>query len=51
MECIRPSDDRALDHQTLQVMRQQSGKAVRDGQTVESVAGAFGVNERSVFII
>ena len=36
-----------LDHHT-QVMRQQAVKAVRDGQTVQSVAVAYGVNERSV---
>ena len=30
-------------------MRQQAVKAVRDGQTVQSVAAAYGVNERSVF--
>ena len=30
-------------------MRQQAIKAVREGQTVQSVAAAYGVNERSVF--
>ncbi|MDS4056729.1 IS630 family transposase [Accumulibacter sp.] len=49
MKCKRPSDGRALDHHTLQVMRQQAVKAVREGQTVQSVAAAYGVNERSVF--
>ncbi len=49
MKCKRPSDGRALDHHTLQVMRQQAVKAVREGQTVQSVAAAFGVNQRSVF--
>ena len=49
MKCKRRSDGRALDHHTLQVMRQQAAKAVREGQTVQSVAAAFGVNERSVF--
>ena len=49
MKCKRTSDGRAHDHHTLQVMRQQAIKAVREGQTVSSVAAAFGVNERSVF--
>lgn len=49
MKCKRSSDGRALDHHTLQVMRQQAVKAIRAGQTVQSVAAAFGVNERSVF--
>ncbi len=49
MKCKRTSDGRALDHHTLQVMRQQAVKAVREGQTVQSVAAAFGVNQRSVF--
>ena len=49
MKCKRASDGRALDHHTLQVMRQQAVKAVREGQTVQSVAAAFGVNQRSVF--
>lgn len=30
-------------------MRQQSVKAVREGQEVASVASAYGVNERSVY--
>jgi len=30
-------------------MRQQAVKAVREGQTVQSVAAAYGVNQRSVF--
>jgi transposase len=49
MKCKRHSDGRALDHHTLQTMRQQAIKAVREGQTVQSVAAAYGVNERSVF--
>lgn len=49
MKCKRSSDGRAVDHHTLQVMRQQAVKAVREGQTVQSVAAAFGVNQRSVF--
>lgn len=49
MKCKRNSDGRAHDHHTLQVMRQQAVKAVREGQTVQSVAAALGVNQRSVF--
>jgi transposase len=49
MKCKRTSDGRCVDHHTLQVMRQQAIKAVREGQTVQSVAAAFGVNQRSVF--
>lgn len=49
MKCKRTSDGRALAHHTLQAMRQQAVKAVREGQTVQSVAAAFGVNPRSVF--
>ena len=49
MKCKRNSDGRAIDHHSLQVMRQQAIKAVRSGQTVASVAAALGVNTRSVF--
>ena len=49
MKCKRTSDGRKLDHQTLQVMRQQAIKAVREGQTATSVAAAFGLNVRTVF--
>ncbi len=49
MKCKRDSDGRELDRYTLQVMRQQAIKAVSNGQTVNSVAQAFGVNIRSVF--
>ncbi|MDD2770566.1 MAG: helix-turn-helix domain-containing protein, partial [Methylococcus sp.] len=49
MKCKRNSDGRTLDHHALQVMRQQAIKAVREGQTVQSVAAAYGVNIRSVF--
>lgn len=49
MKCKRPSDGHALDHHTLQTMRQQAVKAVREGQAVQSVAAAYGVNKRSVF--
>jgi transposase len=49
MKCKRTSDGRTHDHHTLQVMRQQAIKAVREGQTVQRVAASFGVNPRSVF--
>lgn len=49
MKCKRTSDGRKLDHHTLQVMRQQAVKAVRDGQPVAEVASAFGLNIRTVF--
>lgn len=49
MKCKRSSDGRKLDHHTLQVMRQQAVKAVREGATVASVAAAFGVSTRAVF--
>lgn len=49
MKSKRKSDGRKLDHATLQAMRQQAVKAVREGQDVASVAAAYGVNERSVY--
>ena len=49
MKCKRTSDGRKLDHHTLQVMRQQAVKALREGQPVAEVATAFGVNIRTVF--
>ena len=49
MKCKRSSDGRAIDHHTLQVMRMQAVKAVREGQSVESVAAAYGLNIRTVF--
>lgn len=45
----RNPDGREIDHQSLQVMRQQAVKAVGNGETATSVAKAFGVNVRSVF--
>jgi len=51
MKCKRTSDGRSHDHHPLQIMRQQAVKAVREGQPVESVAAAFGVNKRSVFFV
>ena len=49
MKCKRSSDGRALDHHTLQAMRMQAVKAVREGQAVASVAAAYGLNERTIF--
>jgi transposase len=49
MKCKRTSDGGKLDHHTLQVMRQQAIKAVREGQSATSVAAAFGLNVRTVF--
>jgi transposase len=49
MKSKRTSDGRKLDHTTLQAMRQQAVKAIREGQDVASVAAAYGVNERSVY--
>jgi len=49
MKCKRDSDGRKHDHHTLQVMRQQAVKAVKSGQTVQSVAAAMGLNVRTVF--
>jgi len=49
MKCKRTSDGRKLDHHTLQVMRQQAIRAVREGQTATSVAASFGLNVRTVF--
>lgn len=49
MKCKRDSDGRSIDNISLQVLRQQAVKAVRNGQTAKSVAAAFGVNIRTVF--
>lgn len=49
MKCKRTSDGRKLDHHALQVMRQQAIKAVREGQSVASVAAAFGMNATTIF--
>lgn len=49
MKCKRTSDGRKIDHHTLQVMREQAVKALRDGQPVAEVATAFGMNIRTVF--
>ncbi|KVD66915.1 hypothetical protein WI87_29545 [Burkholderia ubonensis] len=49
MKWKRTSDGRKLDHATLQAMRQQAVKAIREGQDVASVAAVYGVSERSVY--
>lgn len=49
MKCKRTSDGRKFDHHTLQVMRQQAVKAVREGQSVEAVAAAYGLSVRTIF--
>lgn len=49
MKCKRDSDGRKLDHVSLQTMRNQAVKAVGNGQTVQSVADAYGLNIRTVF--
>jgi transposase len=49
VKCKRESDGRKLDHKSLQVLRQQAVKAVRQGQTVQRVASALGLNIRTVF--
>ncbi|MCA3218958.1 MAG: helix-turn-helix domain-containing protein, partial [Burkholderiales bacterium] len=49
MRCKRDTDGRSFDHHSLQLMRQQAVKAVRNGQSAAEVAVSFGVNERTVF--
>ncbi len=49
MKYNRFSDARAHVHHTLRVMRQQAVKAVRHGETADSVSKAMGVNIRTVF--
>lgn len=49
MKCKRNSDGRSIDHATLQVMRQRAVKAVKEGQSPEVVALAFGINKRSLY--
>jgi len=49
MKCKRSSDGRAIDHYSLQVMRQQAIKARACMKGVSSVAAAYGINVRSVF--
>ncbi|MFN9574709.1 MAG: helix-turn-helix domain-containing protein, partial [Betaproteobacteria bacterium] len=49
MRCKRDTDGRSFDQHSLQLMRQQAVKAVRNGQSAAEVAVSFGVNERTVF--
>lgn len=49
MKCKRSSDGRKLDHHTLQTMRQQAVKAVREGATPADLAKAYGVSERTIY--
>jgi len=49
MKFKRSSDGRKLDHHTLQTMRQQAVKAVREGATPASLATAYGVSERTIY--
>lgn len=49
MKCKRATDGRKHGRAALPVMRQQAVRAVRAGQSVPSVAAAYGVNVRSVF--
>ena len=49
MKCKRTNDGRKHGRAALPVMRQQAIKAIREGQDVNSVAAAYGVNVRSVF--
>ena len=49
MKCKRSSDGRKLDHHTLQLMRQQAVKAVREGAPVTSVAAAHSLSVRTIF--
>jgi hypothetical protein len=38
-----------VNHDTLQVVRQQAVKAVRNGETADSVSKTMGLNIRTVF--
>ncbi|KVV59418.1 hypothetical protein WK92_11715 [Burkholderia ubonensis] len=49
MKSTRTSDSPKLGRATLQAMRQQAVKAIREGQDVTSMAASYGVNERSVY--
>lgn len=49
MKCKRDSDGRKLDHHTLQVLRQQAVKAVREGQSVANVAVTLGMSVTTIF--
>jgi len=49
MKCRRDSDGRKLDRSAMNTVRMQAIKAVRQGRTVQDVAEAFGVHERTVY--
>ena len=49
MKCERETDGRAIDHQTLEVLRMQAIKAVGRGQSVKDVAAAYGLNTRTIY--
>ncbi|MGB0713497.1 MAG: helix-turn-helix domain-containing protein, partial [Gammaproteobacteria bacterium] len=49
MKCKRDNDGRKYDHQTLEAMRLQAIKAIRNGQSATEVAKAFGINRRTVY--
>lgn len=49
MKCKRHSDGRAIDHQSLQTMRQQAIKAVGQGESPAQIARVLGINVRSVY--
>jgi transposase len=49
MKCKRDTDGRKFSHETLQTMRQQAVKAVRNGQSAAEVARSFGLNEGTVY--
>lgn len=49
MKCKRSSDGRVHSHESLQTMRQQAVKAVREGQAATQVAAAYGLNVRTIY--
>ncbi len=49
MKCKRNSDGRAIDHHSLQTMRQQAIKAVGQGESPAQIARVLGINVRSVY--
>lgn len=49
MKCKRNTDGRSFDHTTLQAMRMQAIKAMKNGVSPETIAKVMGVNPRSVY--
>jgi len=49
MKSERETDGRQLDRTAMNTVRQQAIKAVRQGQSVATVAATFGVNQRTVY--